>query len=238
MSYYSQHSSTQKGLALPLLDTIAFRGDEDVIDIGCGDGAITAALADKVPQGHVVGIDSSLEMVAFASAAHAKVNCRFELCKVEELALKADRIFVLSTLHWIRDPQRAIERMASSLNPGGALYILTYPKESPYWNFLEKALQEFMPSCTSAYQTMRTTVEYTALLEQAGLSVVESTLTEEVAFYDSPESLMAYIRGWLGCYVALPEAKQEVFLQRAANHAESLHLPYLKWLCKCRVANY
>ena len=63
---YEMSSSAQKLWAEELIRKIEIGGRERVLDIGCGDGRITAGIADLVPKGSVLGIDSSREMVRFA----------------------------------------------------------------------------------------------------------------------------------------------------------------------------
>ena len=63
---YARSSSAQQGWALELIDKLALAGDETVLDIGCGDGKVTAELARRLPRGHVTGVDSSAEMVGAA----------------------------------------------------------------------------------------------------------------------------------------------------------------------------
>lgn len=65
-STYMKSSSPQKRWAEELISKIPIRGDERVLDIGCGDGKITAWISRLVPRGSVVGLDSSREMISFA----------------------------------------------------------------------------------------------------------------------------------------------------------------------------
>ena len=55
-----------KKLAFELLSKAGLRGNERVLDLGCGDGKITAKIANLVPEGWVIGIDFSPEMIKFA----------------------------------------------------------------------------------------------------------------------------------------------------------------------------
>jgi trans-aconitate 2-methyltransferase len=50
------------------LSRIRIKGNERVLDIGCGDGKITAHIASLLPQGSVVGIDNSIEMISFSQS--------------------------------------------------------------------------------------------------------------------------------------------------------------------------
>ena len=63
---YARNSGAQARWALELIGKLALAGAEHVLDVGSGDGKITAELARRVPEGSVLGIDSSPEMVAAA----------------------------------------------------------------------------------------------------------------------------------------------------------------------------
>ena len=57
---YHKNSNSQQKEALKLLDEHPIRGDESILDVGCGDGKITAEIANRVPEGRVLGIDKSV----------------------------------------------------------------------------------------------------------------------------------------------------------------------------------
>ena len=56
----------QQTWARELIAKLKLRGDEHVLDVGCGDGKVTAEIATAVPRGLVIGMDASAEMIAFA----------------------------------------------------------------------------------------------------------------------------------------------------------------------------
>ena len=58
---YERHSAQQERWARELVAKLQLAGDETVLDIGCGDGKVTAEIASRVPEGRVLGIDSSTE---------------------------------------------------------------------------------------------------------------------------------------------------------------------------------
>lgn len=60
---YAKHSSVQYQWACELIDKLNFSGKESLLDIGCGNGAVSALLAKKLPDGMVVGMDSSEPMI-------------------------------------------------------------------------------------------------------------------------------------------------------------------------------
>ena len=77
---YIRASAEQQKWGRELLGKLALRGEERVLDIGCGDGRITAKIARQLPEGFVTGIDNSENMIAFARGRYdpdAYPNLRF-----------------------------------------------------------------------------------------------------------------------------------------------------------------
>ena len=63
---YQQASKHQKEWGSALIESLHFRGDESILDLGCGDGVLTEKLAVMVPNGKVLGIDASSDMLKTA----------------------------------------------------------------------------------------------------------------------------------------------------------------------------
>lgn len=68
---YAKNSDAQLKWAKELKQSLNLQGDESVLDVGCGDGKITANFATTLPRGRVVGIDSSPDMIAYATRTYA-----------------------------------------------------------------------------------------------------------------------------------------------------------------------
>ena len=96
------------------------RGQERVLDLGCGDGRLTARLAACVPAGRVLGIDASAGMLE-AAAALAGPNLRFVRMDIHDINFRAEFDVVLSnaTLHWVKDHRRLLAAVHAALGPGG-----------------------------------------------------------------------------------------------------------------------
>ena len=82
---YKQASSQQKEWGKRLIAELEFKGVERILDLGCGDGALTTELAKLVPDGFVLGIDSSESMIETARKYNAGVNLRFELLDINAI---------------------------------------------------------------------------------------------------------------------------------------------------------
>jgi trans-aconitate methyltransferase len=118
---YARHSAGQEAWAQDLLAGLKLRPDDAVLDIGCGDGRITAAIADQVPQGRVIGVDLSPDMIGHAQAHHHRTNLAFRRIDAQALPFDAEFTVVFSNaaLHWIKDHRPALAGIARALKPGG-----------------------------------------------------------------------------------------------------------------------
>jgi trans-aconitate 2-methyltransferase len=105
-----------------LLDRLELRGDERVLDAGCGDGKVTAQLLARVPRGSVVGVDGSPAMIEKARAALPSA-VDLHVCDLLELELDqpVDFVFSSATFHWIADHDLLYRRLFAALRPGGRL---------------------------------------------------------------------------------------------------------------------
>ncbi|RBY83474.1 trans-aconitate 2-methyltransferase [Blastococcus sp. TF02A-30] len=95
-----------------------------VVDLGCGEGSLTAALADRWPGARVLGIDSSASMLASA-AARARPGLGFALGDVRDWAPEepVDVLVSNAVLHWVPGHDRLLARWAGHLSPGGWLAV-------------------------------------------------------------------------------------------------------------------
>ena len=85
---YAQHSSEQFKWACEITEKLALRCHETVLDICCGDGKVTALIAAQLPNGRIVGIDSSPQMIELAARHQVKEGCpdlMFKLIYVRDL---------------------------------------------------------------------------------------------------------------------------------------------------------
>lgn len=125
---YARNSATQFAWAQELLTKLRLRGDESVLDIGCGDGKITALIAKSVPRGRVTGIDRSPDMIALARTAFPAAehpNLDFE--EMDAGHLRYDREFDVAfsnaVLHWLRDHKPFLRGLGKSLKLGGRVLL-------------------------------------------------------------------------------------------------------------------
>ena len=119
---YEKASSHQKEWGSRLLQELDLQGDERILDMGCGDGALTAQLALRVPQGLVMGIDASAGMIRTA-AKYAAGNLHFAQKDIGALDYVDEFNVIVSnaTLHWITDHASMLRRVHRALRGHGII---------------------------------------------------------------------------------------------------------------------
>jgi trans-aconitate 2-methyltransferase len=119
---YDRVSDPQFGWALEQLDRLELRGDEVVLDAGCGSGRVTAELVASVPHGRVYGVDVAPSMVAHARAAlgHRATVLYQDLVELS-LPEPVNAVFSNATFHWIQDHDALFAALHRALSPGGRL---------------------------------------------------------------------------------------------------------------------
>ena len=125
---YAKHSSAQQIWARELIPKLQLRGSESLLDIGCGDGKITAEIATQLPEGDVLGVDSSPDMVALAKKHFPKnryPNLSFGSADAGHLLFKEqfDIVFSNAALHWIKDHKPVISGIQKSLKAKGRIFL-------------------------------------------------------------------------------------------------------------------
>jgi arsenite methyltransferase len=124
-------------ITLPVLDLMRLTPDDNVLDVGCGAGWLERLLSERVPEGRVVGIDISDEMVRRARRNYVALeNTMFAIGGADEIPWDANffthAISVESAYYW-PDPARGLREIHRVLREGGSAWILiNYYRENPH----------------------------------------------------------------------------------------------------------
>jgi SAM-dependent methyltransferase len=112
---YAKNARFVSDLGAPVLELLAPKPGERILDVGCGDGVLTKKIADLGCE--VVGVDSSPEFVASAR------GLGLEVVETDAAAMdfgpEFDAVFSNAALHWMKDPDAVIHRVAQALRPNG-----------------------------------------------------------------------------------------------------------------------
>jgi len=123
---YHQISAPQISWGKKVLSRVSLRGDERLLDAGCGTGRLTRDLLEALPNGHVVALDVSQNMLDEARAYLEADFCgRVEFVRCDFLDLTFDRefdgIFSTASFHWVLDHDRLFRNLHRALKPLGWL---------------------------------------------------------------------------------------------------------------------
>jgi trans-aconitate 2-methyltransferase len=226
---YARNSTAQLGWARELIDKLDLSGSERVLDIGCGDGKVTAEIARIVTGGEVVGIDKSEDMVRFATASFPRdewPNLSFACGNASELGYREQFAVVFSnaTLHWVVDHPPVLRGIARALKPGGrtllqmggrgnAAEILSIVEEfraGGRW-------AEHFAGFTHAYGFYGPE-EYAEWLPKAGLRAVRAELIPKDMTQQGSDGLAGWVRTtWLPYTQRVPDHLREEFVSEVVQ---------------------
>lgn len=121
---YHRLSGPQVAMSEAVLDRLRLRGDETVLDAGCGSGRVTRLLLERLPHGRVIAVDASSAMVA---RARLELGPAVDVREADlaELRLEpgeqVDAVFSNAVFHWVGDHERLFASLAPALRPGGRI---------------------------------------------------------------------------------------------------------------------
>jgi trans-aconitate methyltransferase len=234
---YAANSAVQQAWARELIARLSLRGDEHVLDVGCGDGKVSAEIAHAVPHGAVVGIDASPQMIQFARATFStrKIpNLKFRVMDARRIrfAQPFDLVFSNATLHWVDDHPAFLRGAAACLRPGGRLVVSCGGKGNAQDVFVTlrpemrlKHWRQFFRRIPKPY-FFHSPAEYEKWLPQFGFKTIDVRLAPKDAVYTGPDEFAAWLRTtWLPYVQRVPEALREEFIAGIANRYLAKHPP-------------
>jgi trans-aconitate methyltransferase len=198
---YVHNSELQRRWALAFLasNLRQLNGDENILDIGCGDGKITADVSKFIPQGHILGIDPSVHMLSWAKKQYSIVdypNLTFHAGGFLEpnTSESFDVIISNCALQHCLDQLQAFKNLSKLLKPNGKLWIMVPALDNQAWKQARRIVQT-SPKWASYWENIPprsylTIEEYQKLLNEVGLKLqrIERIQTQD-PFIDREEFL-------------------------------------------------
>jgi trans-aconitate 2-methyltransferase len=226
---YARHSDAQLKWAQELRSRLDLQGNESLLDIGCGDGKITADFAKAIPLGQAIGIDSSPDMVEYAAQNYPATqypNLQFMQMDAQAIAFgKAfDIVFSNATLHWVLDHFAVLTAVSQILKPGGRLMISCGGQGNAAGiiaAFAEVIQQQDWRSCFATFQppyTFHGVEVYQSWLLGVGLQAQRLELVPKDMTHQGSEGLVGWIRTtWMPFIHCVPVNDQERFTQEVVT---------------------
>jgi len=188
---YEKNARFVSDLGAGVFDWLAPRADERILDLGCGDGALTERLVAAGAE--VVGTDFSTDMVA--GAVRRGIDARVVDGHALDFRAEFDAVFSNAALHWMTRPDAVIDGVARALRPGGR-FVAEFGGHgnvaairTALSAVIERLTGEadvpggiwYFPSCA----------EHRARLEKAGFTV------DRIALIPRPTPLPSDMAGWI-----------------------------------------
>lgn len=218
---YAENARFVSDLGMAVVEWMAPKPGERILDLGCGDGTLTAKIASFGCQ--VVGIDSSRE---FVEAAKSKgVDARLMDAYDMRFDSEFDGVFSNATLHWIKRPDQVIDGVWRALKPEGR-FVGEFGGHGNIAT-IEDALHAALARRGIDANAMNpwyypTAEEYQGRLEKRGFQV------GAISLFPRPTPLPTDIRGWLRTFAlsflsALPDSERDAFTNEVVEKLQ----PYL-----------
>lgn len=224
---YDQSHSFVSKYGNSLLELLAPKQGERILDLGCGTGDLAQKLADSGVD--VIGVDKSENMVAKALNKYPSIPFVVQDATALTYTNEFDAVFSNATLHWVKPPIQALHCIYQSLKQGGRFVaefggkgnvqtitdeIIKQIKEAGF-QFKEEQFPWFYPSIA----------EYSALMEEAGFRVTFAQHFDRPTQLDGEEGLKNWIAmfGHL-LFDGIPEqTKNDIIANVEANVKDSLY---------------
>lgn len=237
---YAANSVVQQSWARELIAKLNLRGDEHILDVGCGDGKVTAEIARNLPRGAAVGIDASPQMIAFARKTFppsAISNLQFQICDArkihfEKFREKFDVIFSNAALHWADNHQAVLRGAAGVLKSGGRLVVSCGGKGNAHDVFLAlrpemrlKRWREFFRKMPTPY-FFYSPDDYKKWLPKSGFKIQSLKLAPKDATYSGADGFATWLRTtWIPYVQRVPENLREEFITAVTARYVAKHPP-------------
>jgi trans-aconitate 2-methyltransferase len=222
-SGYASISQLQQAIATEQLSRVTLGETDRVLDIGCGNGKITVAIAARIPNGSVLGVDASQNMIDYAQQHYAAPNLQFQLEDARTLPFQNefDQIVSFNAIHWISQQDTVLHGIYTALKPGGK-GLLRFVSEGPrkcIENVVEEVCQ--LPQWNHYFKLHRkpysyshpTPEEHRVLAKQSGLKVLRLHVEDKSWDFQTRQGFLEYCQVTLVEWTRfLPEQERAVFI--------------------------
>lgn len=234
---YAANSSVQQTWARELIAKLDLRGDEHILDVGCGDGKVTAELARALPRGSVTGMDASPQMIEFAKKtfpASAFPNMKFRVMDARKIQFdrQFNCVFSNAALHWVDDHEKILRGAALVLKTGGRLLVSCGGKGNAHDVFLAlrpemrlKRWRDFFRKMPLPYFFYAPS-DYEKWLPKFGFNINALKLAPKDATYTGAAGFATWLRTtWLPFVQRVPENLREEFIAAVTQRYVAQHPP-------------
>ena len=245
-STYDHISDVIVSWGLDLIERLNWKGNEIVLDAGCGSGRLTKIISTKLPKGKVFAVDLDSSMIKLANERLGKIsNVKFiqsNICDIE-LQDKIDVVFSNAVLHWISNHRKVFGHFWQILKPNGQLSIQSggygnLTKTLHVCNKVRKSLEFCNYFCNCKGESIWNEPWYFAkaedtekILKEIGFKNIEVFLENKVAKFHDKEDYFIFIKAIvLRPYLEyLSNDKLKNMFAKAVVHEIEANFKELQW---------
>lgn len=232
---YARHSTGQEKWARELLAQLHLHADDTVLDVGCGDGRITAMIATLVPQGRAVGTDLSADMISFAQqqfphGTHPNLSYRRVDMRTLDFDGEFSVVFSNAAMHWAKDHKPILDGIARALRRGGRCLLQMGGHGNGTEVIAAVEACAAMPRWAPAFHRFESTYgfhgpqDYRIWLAEAGLSPQQVELIAKDMVHPDATAFAGWLRtAWHPYTAPLPEADRDDFIADVTQHYLAEH---------------
>lgn len=215
-----------------VLDRVELRGNERVLDAGCGSGRVTEQLLERLPNGRVVALDGSPAMIVAARGRLARFGDRVEYVVADlgrplPISGRVDATLSTATFHWVPDHDALFRNLAAVLRPGGQL-VAQFGGAGNIASI--RAVLATLGDGWLGPAHFETPEATTARLEAAGFTDVQAWLQPEPTEFEPGEPFETYLATVvLGAHLdRLPEDERPGFVRAVAERLPGPRIDYVR----------
>lgn len=233
---YYNNSTSQKDAADILLKYVTIMNGDRVLDVGCGDGKITAGIAANIPAGTVKGIDISPSMIKFAQTTYENgehPNLSFELGDAQNIGGygSVDVIVAFTSLQWLENHEAFLDGAGHILQPHGILAV-TMPMGLP--SALKQAVDEIasQPQWSPYFEGFSTgwnfvsDISYGQMLSDRHFDVIRLSVEPQKDVFPSRQAFQGFISQWFPYLRPLPQDLKQTFMTLVIDRFLELETPF------------
>lgn len=197
---YKNSSSHQKEWGIDLISQLSLKGNEMILDLGCGDGVLTEKLSGFVLDGKVKGIDSSIGMIQTARKIK-RVNLEFIQMDINTMGFKNefDIIYSNAALHWVKNHNRLLEKSYAALKNQGVI-LWEFGGDGNCSNFFDVVRNKIKEDKYVQYFSdfewpwfMPTKLQYEELISSIGFTAFTVEEINKDKYFSSSDAIINWI---------------------------------------------
>ena len=229
---YDRVADPQTRWGKAVLDRLPLRGDERVLDAGCGTGRVTELLLRRLPDGTVIALDGSPAMIDAARERLAPFGDRVDYVVADlgsplPVEGSVDAVLSTATFHWVPDHDALFANLAAITRPGG--WLVAQCGGAGNVARVEAALATIGDGWRGSHH-FENPIDTAHRLEKAGYVDIESWLSDEPTRFEPGEAFETFLRTVvLGAHLErLPAEEHDAFVRAVADAVGEPVIDYVR----------